>query len=127
MSEQRLPQRPSVPAVLYALVAVVAMERMVLRRGWGLHDLLVPLAVGSAATSALLLLAFRHRGKRGMGVLLPLCVAVLAGALDAGMVADSVRCGGQALSASAVSAWELAVEGDMTPSASGWRGRARAT
>ncbi|MBM6676740.1 ComEC/Rec2 family competence protein [Olsenella uli] len=119
------PDRPLLPPALWALVAAVALCRLTLAAGPD-PAACVRLAVGLVAvTCAAALLARRGR----LRTVVPLAVAVGASLTCASLAcaAELAAQGAVAgeLSSSPVSAHELALEGDMSEGASGWRGRAR--
>ena len=132
--DAHMPAKPAIPVTLWALVAAILVERIVLRNGtipfanlsvvpW----IAVALCFASGAIGVALVrwqsisMSIRHAS-----LALPLVlVTALAGALLAWHALGRVSAAKDALLRSPVSAWTLEVEGDMTESERGWHGRAR--
>lgn len=120
------PDRPLLPAAFWALVATLLCMRVTL--GVGVEPVcLLALSLGLAATcgaSALALWRLRRVPVAPLALVLGAALACSC-AVSARELSRQAALAG-ALGSSPVSAWELALEGDMTEGASGWRGRARA-
>ena len=123
------PPRPLVPISLYALVSAIVTSRAVLAAG---DVRLVAGIVTVGAASAVMLLAVARRGASGSRVspLVAGCLAAVIAMVATSLVAwgESVRMDALAceLETTPASSWEFVLTGDMGPSGTGWRGRARA-
>lgn len=120
------PPRPALPETLWALVAALACSRTVL----GLAPAPAALAAGLAALAALVAAGCLLLSRTRLSALVPTLAVVAAAVLAAGVasgaeLARQERLEG-ALGRGSVSSWGFELAGDMTPGASGWRGRARA-
>lgn len=132
--DAHVPTKPAIPVTLWALVAAILAERAILRWGtlptsdlrpapWIAVTLCLPAGI---AVVALLRRNSQRLGNRHAPVVVPLVLVTgLAGAILAWLALGRVGAATDALSTSPVSAWTLEVEGDMTESERGWRGRAR--
>lgn len=118
------PPRPAIPPAFWALVALVACERVALR----LAPDPVTLARATGIIGALVAGAMGLLARTPARAVVPL-LAVLSCALAAGALACSLELArqesvGRALASGSVSSWELRVAGDLSEGASGWQGRA---
>ncbi len=119
------PPRPALPETLWALVAVIACERVVLEQAPAAEGLAASVLLVAAIALAACLALFRTRAR----AVVPL-VAVVGAALVASGVSAAAELSRQsaleaALGSSPVSSWSFEVTGDMSLGATGWRGRAR--
>lgn len=119
------PDRPLLPPLLWALVAVLAVSRAALRSGADAGALAVCSVVAGLATCAVLLVLMRTRAQRAAAAALVVAAAAACAGISCSRELAAQRALEAALSGSPVSAWELVLEGDMSEGASGWRGRAR--
>lgn len=119
------PDRPLLPPLLWALVAVLAVSRAALRSGADAGALPVCSVVAGLATCAVLLVLMRTRAQRAAAAALVVAAAAACAGISCSRELVAQRALEAALSGSPVSAWELVLEGDMSEGASGWRGRAR--
>ena len=111
---------------LYALVAVVAAERGVLRMG--LRDAGLLWIVAGSAVVCLVAAVALWKGGRG-GVVPTLCAVWVALAAGAGLAGIAYAEGASletALESRPVSSFEFEVTGEMSEGRDGWRGRALA-
>ena len=123
--ERSLPPRPVIPLALPALVAILLAEHAVMGGACGARTaVFVGLAVAMVGVLTCRLGGERV-GKPGR-VLLAMGVACVLAAGVAGLRARAVVGAADALGQSPVSAWEFELLGDMSPTSTGWRGRARA-
>ena len=123
--EVPLPPRPAIPLSFYCLASVIAMERLALRFSWETGVVLVA-GVLASVCGGLLALVLARSGRTQVGM--AAAVVVLVGSLGAllGSAAGArVASAAEELGSSPVSAWEFEIEADMSPSDSGWRGRAK--
>ncbi|WP_444328310.1 hypothetical protein, partial [Paratractidigestivibacter sp.] len=123
--ETPLPPRPAIPLSFYCLASVIAMERLALRFSWETGVVLVA-GVLASVCGGLLALVLARSGRTQVGM--AAAVVVLVGSLGAllGSAAGArVASAAEELGSSPVSAWEFEIEADMSPSDSGWRGRAK--
>lgn len=125
-----MPARPAIPVSIWALAAAIVAERVVLRLGVrvsGLGDA-VWCVVAACAGAGVLAWASRHRQNIRSGnlpIVSLVFVSASVAALLAGISCERVERLADELSTSAVSTWEFVCEGDMSPSETGWFGRAR--
>ena len=119
------PDRPLLPPLLWALVAVLAVSRAALRSGADAGALAVCSVVAGLATCAVLLVPMRTRARPAAAAALVVAAAAACAGISCSRELAAQRALEAALSGSPVSAWELVLEGDMSEGASGWRGRAR--
>ncbi len=120
------PPRPALPETLWALVATLACARTVLGLAPEPAELAAALAAVAAAAGAVCLVLPRTRLRPVVPTVAVVAAALLAAGVSSG--AELARQEGldRALGHGAVSSWTFEIAGDMTPGASGWRGRARA-
>ena len=125
MSERvRFPERPALPVSLYALVAVVLVERWTLAAG----SVPVVLAAAVAAvTVALVVWVVRAQELEGAwGAASCVACAVTAALMTCGCALWLGHAFAAKLAASSVSSWAFEVVEDSTPTLTGYRCRARA-
>ena len=119
------PDRPLMPPLLWALVAVLAVSRAALRSGADAGALAAGSVVAGLATCAVLLVLMKTRARPAAAAALVVVAAAACAGISCSRELAAQRALEAALSGSPVSAWELVLEGDMSEGASGWRGRAR--
>lgn len=119
------PDRPLLPPLLWALVAVLAVSRAALRSGADAGALAAGSVGAGLATCAVLLVLMRTRAQRAAAAALVVAAAAACAGISCSRELAAQRALEAALSGSPISAWELVLEGDMSEGASGWRGRAR--
>ncbi len=120
---RQMPRRPDVPPAAFALLAVIVVERALMREGlpWleGGSGRIAATAIAMAVCTGLFLRFVR-----------PVCLLVAVGALCAVVLASLTLVRGEGLSealdASPISRWEFCVDEDATEGTQGFRCRASA-
>ena len=120
------PDRPLLPALLWALVAAIAISRAALSAPADPGRLAVASAAGGGALAAVLVALMRTRVRAAASAALVVVVAAACAGLACARELAAQGALADALSSSSVLSWELVVEGDMSEGAQGWRGRASA-
>ena len=126
MSEEPyFPERPAIPAALYCLVAVIAIERVTLTLG-GVGPG-APLAVGLLAAVSFCLAFLGMGPARGIGFLTCVLVACEVALIVANVSATSMDAQAQQMAANPVSTMSFEATSDSSESTYGYRCQARAT
>ncbi len=118
------PPRPAIPLAFWALVALVACERVVLRLAPDPGELAGATGIAVVLAGCALALLVRTPARAIAPLVAVLSCALASGALSCALELARQKSVEVALASGSVSAWELRIAGDLSEGPSGWQGRA---